>query len=302
MREDVAFTSGGTRCAAWWYRSGDEPGRPCVVMAHGIGGTRDSGLEPFAQAFCDGGFDVLLFDYRGFGASEGEPRQEVDFRRHREDFVAAAAFARTLDGVDGARIALWGTSYAGGHVLPAAVADGRIAAVISQNGAVDLAAALVASAGDPRVTARLLAAGVKDLVASLRGRPRHLMPIVGPPGSAAVLNTPGAQDAMRQIAGPTWRNEMTAREMLVIATNRPTTSAADLPCPALFVIGDQDDICPPGPIEKAAFKAAGRAEVRRYPTGHFDIYLEPWRSRAIADQLHFLRRHLAAVRKPGVAA
>ena len=303
MREDLTFESGGTRCAAWWYRSGDEDGRPCVVMAHGVGCTRDSGLEPFADAFATAGFDVLLFDFRGFGSSEGEPRQHVSFRRHREDYVAAAAFARTLDGVDPDRIALWGTSYSGGHVLPAAVADGRVAAVISQTPMVDALPVLLGSVrtNGPGPMVRMTMAGVRDLVASLRGRDPVLMPIVGPPGSFALMTTPGADEGMKAVAGPTWRNELTAREMLDIARNRPTTSAADLPCPALFVIGDRDDVCPPAPIEKAAFKATGRAEVRRYPCGHFDVYVEPWRDRAIADQLHFLRRHLGQVPAPAAA-
>lgn len=292
MREDVTFTSGGVRCAAWWYRSGDGPARPCIVMAHGIGCTRDTGLEPFARAFAEGGFDVLLFDFRGFGASEGEPRQHVSFRRHREDYVAAAAFARTLEGVDPERIVLWGTSYSGGHVLPAAVQDGRVAAVISQTPAVDLLPAVLANLREPRTMLQTTVAAVRDAVAARRGGPRVTMPIVGAPGSFALMTTPDALPGLTAVAGPTFRNEMTAAEMLGIALNRPTTSAADLPCPVLFVIGDRDEVCPANTIEKAAFKAGGRAEVRRYPCGHFDIYVEPYASRAIADQLHFLRRHL----------
>ena len=52
-------------------------GRPVVVMAHGLGGTKDSGLAPFAEGLAEAGLDVLAFDYRGFGASEGEPRQTI---------------------------------------------------------------------------------------------------------------------------------------------------------------------------------------------------------------------------------
>ncbi|HYF27111.1 MAG TPA: alpha/beta fold hydrolase [Baekduia sp.] len=305
MREDVWFDSHGTRCAAWWYRSGDAPGRPCVVMAHGIGATRDSGLEPYAEAFAAAGFDALLFDYRTFGASEGEPRQLVSFRRHREDFLAAAAFARTLDGVDGDRIAMWGTSYGGGHVVAAAVQDGRVAAVVASTPAIDLAAAVVGIARSPGGVRHLLrstVAGVRDVVSSLRGGPGVTMPIVGPPGSFAVLTSPDAEPGMRAAAGPTWRNEMHAREMLAMALNRPVSQAGALPCPALFVIADQDRAVPNAPIQKAAFAATGRAEVRRYPCGHFDIYQDPWRSRAIADQLHFLRRHLTGASAPRAAA
>ena len=52
-------------------RSTADAGRPVVVMAHGLGGTKDSGLEPFAEALAAAGLDVLAFDYRGFGASSG---------------------------------------------------------------------------------------------------------------------------------------------------------------------------------------------------------------------------------------
>lgn len=97
-------------------------------MAHGFGGTRDTWLLGYAEAFADAGIDTLLFDYRGFGASEGTPRQDVSFRRQRQDYHAAIAAARQLPGVDPDRVIIWGTSYSGGHVLAVAVQDPRIAA------------------------------------------------------------------------------------------------------------------------------------------------------------------------------
>ncbi|HEX3318091.1 MAG TPA: alpha/beta hydrolase, partial [Solirubrobacteraceae bacterium] len=117
--EDVRFESGGERCAAWLLRGeGDAFARagrrPCVVMAAGFGGTRDSGLLPFAQAYAAAGLDVLVFDYRTFGDSTGEPRNLIHWGRHRDDYHAAIAFARGLAGVDDDRIVLWGTSYSGG--------------------------------------------------------------------------------------------------------------------------------------------------------------------------------------------
>jgi len=48
--------------------------------------------------------------------------------------------------------------------------------------------------------------------------------------------------------------------------------------------------------------ATGRAEVRTYPFGDFDIYVGEGFERAVGDQLHFLRRHLAAGEREGVAA
>ena len=77
--DEVTFRSGGVPCSAWHFRGGEglagAGGRPVLVMGHGFGGTKDAGLQPFAERISAAGIDVLAFDYRGFGASSGEPRQ-----------------------------------------------------------------------------------------------------------------------------------------------------------------------------------------------------------------------------------
>ena len=79
MRTDRDFMSGGVRCAAWHYTAAETRAlrRPCVVMGHAFGLTRDSGLESYAEQFAAAGYDVLTFDFRHLGASEGHPRQIV---------------------------------------------------------------------------------------------------------------------------------------------------------------------------------------------------------------------------------
>lgn len=80
MMREVAFDPARERCAAWHFSATSHTlaglaGRPCVVMAHGFGGTRDTGLTGYAEGFADAGLDVLPFDYRGFDASSGMPRR-----------------------------------------------------------------------------------------------------------------------------------------------------------------------------------------------------------------------------------
>jgi pimeloyl-ACP methyl ester carboxylesterase len=75
---------------------------------------------------------VLLFDYRHFGDSDGEPRQLLSAQRQLQDYAAALNFIRNAPGVDPDRVALWVSSLAGGHVVEAAVQDGHVAAVVSQ--------------------------------------------------------------------------------------------------------------------------------------------------------------------------
>lgn len=304
-RSDVTFLSDGTTCAAWYLPAtvdalATDAGRPCVVMANGFGGTRDTGLVTFAEAFATAGIDAFVFDYRGFGASEGLPRQLVSFRRQRADYHAAIAAARHLPDVDPGRIVLWGTSYAGGHVIPVAVGDSRITAAIAMNPAMDGLAALTHGARNngSRQTLRLISHGLRDGLRGLARLPPHHLAIAGPPGSVAVLTSPGAEDLCLSIAGPTWRNEVCARTVLGVALNRPITFARRIACPLLVQIGEYDSVAPPSAARATALKTRPHCELRAYPIGHFDFYVGEWQQRALDDQLDFLRRHLRPRARP----
>jgi pimeloyl-ACP methyl ester carboxylesterase len=298
----IDFTSRGVRCAAWHLTASADDlttadGRPCVVMAHGFGGTRDTALLPYAQGFAGAGLDVVLFDYRGFGDSDGEPRQQVSYRRQRDDYRAAVAAARALDGVDPDRIVLWGTSYSGGHVIAVAAQDQRVAGIISLTPATDGLAALVSILrhGGPRQLIRLVVAGVRDLIRAGTRRAPYLIPAAGPAGSLAVLANDVAADAYPAMAGPTWRNEVCGRSVLGVGLNRPVRFASRLRCPMLVQVGDNDAIAPPAAAKAAAKAAGSRAELKSYPVDHFDVYDGHWQEQALADQLAFLRRHLDQV-------
>jgi fermentation-respiration switch protein FrsA (DUF1100 family) len=265
-------------------------------MAPGFGGTKDSGLLPFAEAFAEAGLDVLLFDYRCFGESSGEPRQFAWPARHREDYGAAVEFARGLEGVDPERIVLWGTSWSGGHVVYVAAGDPRITAVISQSPDLDGLRTLremgrYAGLGQQM---RMTWIGLKDVLRMVRGEESLMIGTVGPPGAQAGMTTEESEPGMQAIAGPTWRNEVTGRAVFAEWTNRGISQMDKLRCPILVQIADRDSVCPPSAARAAAWRAKGRVEVREYPCAHFDIYSGDWRERVIADQLHFLRRHLAA--------
>lgn len=297
--ETISFDSHGTRCEAWYLQALNDDlttsrGRPCVVMGHGFGATRDAGLLPFAERFCAAGIDVLVFDYRGFGTSEGEPRQDIDHRRHREDYHSAIAWARAHKGIDAARIALWGSSYSGGHVVAVAASDQRVAAVISQGAAMDGLAALIDTqkSDGPGKTVNNTTAAVRDTAGRLLGRRPIMLPIVGPPGSGAVISAPGADEGYRHIMGPTFRNEMLARGLLRIPRNRPVRHAARVSCPMFVIVAEQDNVAPVKSVHEVV-KRAPRAEVLSFPCGHFDIYVGEVFEKSSTEQVEFLRRVLA---------
>lgn len=293
VREDVTFTSQGTTVAAWHYRPGGDGGgdRPVVVMAHGLGGVREMRLDAFAERFTDAGYACLVFDYRHFGASDGQPRQLLSVRRQRQDWAAAVAFARTLPGVDPSRTVLWGSSFSGGHVIAVAAEDPSVAAVVSQCPYTDGLASSLAVA--PLTSLRVTLRAVLDLVGSRLGRGPRGIPLAGDPGTVALMTAPDAVPGYLSLVeeGSTFRNEVAARVALEIALGRPGAQAKRLRCPALFVVCERDTVAPAKATLKHVAKAP-RGEVVCRDTGHFDIYTGAEFETTVRDELDFLTRHV----------
>ncbi len=290
-RLDIAFPSGHGQCAGWLYPGpGGGANAPCVVMAHGFGACKEGRLDAFAERFAAAGMAALVFDYRHFGRSTGEPAQLVDIGRQHEDWQAAVAHARHLEGVDPDRIALWGSSFSGGHVVWVAARDPRIAAVVSQ---VPFASgpATLTKTGPGRL-ARLVLAGLRDQIGGMRGRP-HYVPIVGAEGSLAAMTTDNAARAYPAMypAGFEFRNEVPARVALRLGTYSPGRDARRVRCPLLVVVGERDTITPPGAALRMA-KRAPQGELATFPGTHFEVYSGErfeWASELATD---FLRMSL----------
>ena len=289
-RHDVAFTSAGITCQAWLYLPPSPEPPPIVVMAHGFGGIRQMRLDAYADRFTRAGYACLVFDYRHFGASDGQPRQLLNIKRQLADWAAAIRFARARDDVDGSRIILWGTSFSGGYVITTAARHTGITAVIAQCPFTDGMTSVLAM---PRTTAlKVGGRALIDLTASQFGKGPVLLPVVGPPGSTAVMTAPDALPAMLAMVpnGVPWRNEVAARVALDVLTYRPGRAAARVQCPILFCICQADTFTPADTTLRYA-NTAPRGEVKLYPEGHFDIYLGDAFERVLSDQIDFLHRH-----------
>ncbi len=301
VAEEVEFLSHGITLRAGVYKTKKSPlsnakGLPCIVMGHGLGGTRAAGLEPFALRFADAGFCVICFDYRGFGTSDGQPRQVVDVRMQLDDWHSAISYARSRPDVDPARIGLWGSSFSGGHVVAAAVEDRDVAAVSSQGAMLDGLAALkhLIHRNGLRAVMTLSSYAAMDVARSKVGAPRITWPVVGAPGSQAVLTSPDSVPGYLAIAPPDWINAISLGWALTLPLYRPNRMAVNLPCPALFCITEHDDVVPPAAMEDAAKQAGNKAEIKRYPIGHFDIYVGKGFEQAVADQAEFFTRQMGA--------
>lgn len=290
IRRDVEFRSGRDICRAWLYLPDSPAPAPVIVMAHGLGGTRNMRLDAYAERFRSAGYACVLFDYRHFGASDGLPRQLLDIRLQQEDWAAAIQFARGLDIVDPTMLILWGTSFAGGHVLAAAAGDGTVSAVISQNPFTDgIASVLAIKIGTTlKVTLRAL----RDVIGSWFGRAPVMIPLAGKPEETALMTAPDVWGGFVRMhpEGEPKENFVAARIGLNIGLYRPGRYAAKLTCPVLFCICKNDSVAPANAALRYA-RHATRGEICINDAGHFDIYFGSGFEQAVAQQIAFLNSH-----------
>jgi dienelactone hydrolase len=158
--EGIAFRkaqvlSDGCRLTAELFvpKGSEDRPLPTLILCHGWGGTA-SLLRPEAVAFARAGYFVVVFDYRGWGASEGrviltrppvrgkpgepftaevkEIREVVDPLEQTTDLLNVLHWVQGEKQCDTKRIGLWGSSYSGGHVVYAAARDARVKATVSQ--------------------------------------------------------------------------------------------------------------------------------------------------------------------------
>ena len=283
------FPSGGIQCRADFFRPLGAGPFPVIVMAHGLGGTRNMRLPAYAERFAAAGYACLLFDYRHFGESEGEPRQVIDIKRQLEDWKSAVRYARSLGDVDPSRVVLWGSSFSGGHVLSTASEDHNVVAVIAQglftNG---LASSL---AVEPKVSAKLTFLAVADRVGSLFGAKPILVPVAGRPGETALMTAPDGYDGYHSLVpeGATVNNAAAVRIALDLIRYFPGRKTHKIQAPVLYQVCNSDSVAPAKQTLAHAEKTP-RKEIKCYDYGHFEIYTGEAFEEVVRDQLAFLKR------------
>ncbi|MEI8326721.1 MAG: alpha/beta fold hydrolase [Betaproteobacteria bacterium] len=295
-RHNLFFSSHGLHCAAWFYPGPGATTSAIVIMAHGLGATRELGLDAYALRFQAAGLSVLVFDYRHYGASEGEPRELMSVGKQLDDWRAAIAFGKSLPNIDPNRVAIWGSSFGGGHVLRLASENLGVTAAVSQ---VPFSNGFASLLKVPMLTAMLVTLNaLLDLLRQFLGLSPRYIGVVGSPGEVAMMTAADSKDGYMKLVSPellasgAWRNRMCARAGLAVPMYMPGRRAAKITIPILFVIAENDSIAPAAPTHAIA-KRVARAEVKSYPNGHFDYYSGTGFEQVVVDELGFLTRHLS---------
>jgi pimeloyl-ACP methyl ester carboxylesterase len=293
-REDLSFPSHGDECAAWLYKPEGVERPPVVVLCHGLGAVREMGLDRFSERFAEAGIAAFSFTYRGFGDSGGEPRQLLDIGMQHDDIAAALAYVRGREDLDRSRVALWGSSFGGGHVMVMGARDRDLKAVVSQCPFTD-----GMSSGftlGPASTAKVMLRGIADTIgaatgAATGGRMSRVL-LFGVAGQPALMTAPDALPGILRLIGdlpyPHW---VQARIGLRVPYYRPGAQLKNIKCPTLVCVCRDDSVAPPKATLRYAAQAPN-AEAKTYPYGHFDIYFDEAFEQVVADQTAFLCKHL----------
>ncbi len=297
VRRDITLESDGLQLAGWLYlpeQSSRQPA-PAIVMANALSAVKEIYLSNYAERFAAKGFAVLVFDYRNFGASEGEPRCQLYPHEQVEDLRNAITWLRKQPEIDPDRIGAWGVSLGGGHVIGLAPFDRRIKAVVSvvpatnnwRNSLVTMPRGLFAS---------ILAMLAQDREERYEDGHVNYAPLVAPPGQPSSMPEEAYHfyTHAQETVAPRWENRLSVPSMEKVISYDPGATIELLaPTPLLMIAADDDQILPPS-IAKATFDRAG--EPKRWlslPCGHTGIYdTEPFLSQTAEASIDWFRTHL----------
>jgi len=291
---------------------------PVVVMSHGIGGQKDMGLMRYGEEFVKSGYAVLLFDYRHFGGSytlKPAPfRNFIHPWNHYEDIKVVVEYVKANGlgsfPVDSDKIVLWGTSFAGGHVIMAAseLPPNSVSAVISQvphlNGK-EATKQAIASRGLIQ-SIRVVLIGLADIILSqvLQVSPPLYVKIAGSKESQEIgymsltteqLDLYYSKHPKKYLGG--WKNLAPARTLLLLSLYNPMKKLKNYSAaPVLFITAKQDDLCPPkfvtDSIADAKKHGVNLFSHLQVDTNHFGVYGGDHFEQAVSEMKSFLQKHL----------
>jgi fermentation-respiration switch protein FrsA (DUF1100 family) len=271
----ISFFSEGARLIGNLFLPvGLQPGaqRPGIVLCHGFTGVRQLTLPEYARRFAEAGFIALIFDYRGFGESEGPkwrllPLEQVDDIRNALTWLAAQPE------VDSQRLGLWGTSFGGAHVPYVAGVDTRVKAAVAQVG-FDTGERFLLSVRNESERAELRRQLDEDRrLRVVEGQGHRIDPferaLRNPQASGFIGKALQAYPHMRcLLSWQTWEKTLEYRPLDVVDKITPRA--------LLLIAAEHDTVCPPAGYQQLYDRAGDPKKLLMLPISHYDIYGGQW--------------------------
>lgn len=268
------FYSDGLRIAGYLctpddWRAGDPP-RPGILMLSGYGGNPHFDCIHLMRRLCATGWFVFTFDYRGFGKSEGSRGRHRPLEQ-AQDACDALSFMQTIEGIDPARLGIFGTSFGGAHGIWVTAHDERVKCLVAST-AVTNGERWLRLIRKPSDWSLFKARVMED---ALR-RVQTGEPAIVQRGEIMIRDA----DALRQREQQICENPALAREDIDLESAeaamryRPESVAATIsPRPVLMIYCENDALVPPEEQLSCYAKCGEPKKLVKLPgAGHYDSY------------------------------
>ena len=283
MFELIEFPSEGAMLRGRLYGCGDT-NAPFLVMTHGTSATITMVVDKYAEAFCREGMNVLLYDHKNFGISDGEPRSEINPWTQGRGYRDAVKWLREAKGAD--KVAIWGDSFAGMIALVAASLIPDLSAVVAQIPACGIELPPIEPSDENH---EILRKTFGD--GDISGTSEHTtgpIPVV----SADQLNAPSLLTPIQAFRwftehggrfGSQWQNQATR---VIPPTPVPFSAYLAAPyieAPVLMMTGRNDEMvhCNPAVQQEVYEKISAPKELYEIDGGHFGLL---WHPSALFDE------------------
>lgn len=296
---NIEFKSNGTTIRGVLALPEGKGPFPVAVMGGGWCYVKEVVLPHYAQNMLKAGVACLMFDYRGFGGSDGDRRQHLDPWAQIDDFKHAISYAISQPDIDPNRVAVWGISYAGGHAIVVGATDPRVKAIVSTVPVVEGYETMQRCHGERRF-ADLLELVAKDRESRFQGNPSAFMAMSSPTPETEMSVWPFPHvgkvfNDIKQKEAPLHehRNTVESLENLLMYNVFPYAKRI-MNKPTLVVVADQDNITQ-WDLEIAMYNSipSGRKElVVLEKTDHMVLYSSQAQLE-VASGVHarFLKKH-----------
>jgi uncharacterized protein len=299
VRREVSIPSQGSQISGWLYLPTNPSKKlPAIVMANALTAVKEITLPGYAERFAEAGFAALAIDYRFWGASAGEPRNQIIPYEMLQDVRNAITWLSMQPEVDSARIGGWGVSLGGGHMLYLASFDRRLKAVVATATAINSLSNWEKMMGRQGVQGLLAQLGQDRVERYKTGSPATYKTAWGKMGQDALFMVDEAADFYanaKATFAPNFDNRATVQSFENLIEYNPDF-AIDLASPtAILIVHAEKDVIPVELVRAVYDRALDPKKMVVYDCKHTDLYdKEPWITKSANEAIDWFKKYLTA--------
>lgn len=300
IRRKITIPSQGVQLKGWLYIPAElsKAASPAIVMANAITAVKEITLPGYAERFAEAGFVSLVFDYRFWGESEGEPRNQIIPYEMHQDLRNAITWLSMQPEVDPDRIGGWGVSLGGAHMLHLATFERRLKAVVATATAVWMEPTAEKQMGKEAFQAFLAQLGQDRVQRYKTGSLATYKTAWGKFGEDVLFPVEEAlefyMNAQRTIA-PKFENRVTVQSMENLLQYNPDFAIHLASPTAVLIVHAEKDVIPVELVRGVYERALEPKKLVVYDCKHTDLYdKEPWITKSANEAIEWFKKYVTA--------